>query len=84
MVEPLGLPNFNFGAWVRIVNKIEKKMIKPKNLVYRGHPIEKVGHGKRAVFRTIINEKEWSAITELEVKAAIDTWIDEGVEPSSI
>ncbi|MDF5720250.1 MAG: hypothetical protein PUP91_07145 [Rhizonema sp. PD37] len=56
-------------------------MIKPKNNVYRGHQIEKVGHGKRAVFRTTINEKEWSAITESEVKAVIDVWIDEGVEP---
>jgi hypothetical protein len=56
-------------------------MVKPKNVVYRGHPIEKVGHGKRSVFRTIINEKEWSAITESEVKTAIDVWIDEGVEP---
>ncbi|MUG91009.1 hypothetical protein F7734_00200 [Scytonema sp. UIC 10036] len=56
-------------------------MVKPKNLVYRGYSIEKVGHGKRSVFRTIINEKEWSAITESEVKAAIDVWIDEGVEP---
>ena len=56
-------------------------MIKPKNNVYRGHAIDKVGHGKRAVFRTTINEKEWSAITESEVKAVIDVWIDEGVEP---
>ncbi|WP_279239660.1 hypothetical protein [Scytonema sp. UIC 10036] len=40
-------------------------MIKPKNVVDRGHAIEKVGHGKRAVFRTIINEKEWSAITPI-------------------
>jgi hypothetical protein len=56
-------------------------MVKPKNVVYRGHPIEKVGHGKRSVFKTIINEKEWSAITESEVKTAIDVWIDEGVEP---
>lgn len=55
-------------------------MIKPKNL-YRGHAIEKVGHGKRAVFRTIIYEKEWSAVTESEVKTVIDAWIDEGIEP---
>jgi hypothetical protein len=55
-------------------------MIKPKN-VYRGHPMEKVGHGKRAVFKTTINEKEWSAVTELEVKTAIDAWIDQGIEP---
>ncbi len=56
------------------------KMIKPKKL-YRGHVIEKVGHGKRAVFQTTINEKEWSSVTELEVKTAIDVWIDEGIEP---
>ena len=56
-------------------------MILPKNNVYRGHAIEKVGHGKRAAFQTIINEKEWSTVTELEVKAAIDVWIDEGIEP---
>ncbi|MEA5571962.1 hypothetical protein [Calothrix sp. UHCC 0171] len=56
-------------------------MLKPKNNVYRGHPIERVGHGKRAVFKTTINEKEWSATTELEVKTAIDVWIDEGIEP---
>ena len=55
-------------------------MILPKNL-YRGHATEKVGHGKRAVFTTIINEKEWSAITESEVKAGVDVWIDEGIEP---
>ncbi|MEH1945325.1 MAG: hypothetical protein V7L01_34635 [Nostoc sp.] len=55
-------------------------MVKPKN-VYRGHSMEKVGHGKRAVFKTTINEKEWSSVTELEVKTAIDAWIDEGVEP---
>jgi hypothetical protein len=56
-------------------------MIKSKNNVYRGHAIEKVGHGKRAAFKTIINEKEWSTVTELEVKRAIDVWIDEGIEP---
>lgn len=55
-------------------------MIKPKNQ-YRGHVIERVGYGKRAVFRTILNEKEWSAPTESEVKAGIDTWIDQGIEP---
>jgi hypothetical protein len=55
-------------------------MVKPNNL-YRGHVIERVGHGKRAVFRTIINEKEWSAPTEREVKTGIDVWIDQGVEP---
>ncbi len=56
-------------------------MVKSKNNVYRGHAIEKVGQGKRAVFQTIINEKEWSAVTESEVKTAIDVWIDEGIEP---
>ncbi|MEB3220279.1 MAG: hypothetical protein VKN72_29150 [Nostocales cyanobacterium 94392] len=59
-------------------------MVKPKNNVYRGHPIERVGHGKRAVFQTIINEKEWSAVTEKEVKTAIDVWIDEGIEPEPL
>ncbi len=56
-------------------------MAKTKNNVYRGHAIEKVGHGKRIVFETIINEKQWSAVTEIEVKTAIDVWIDEGIEP---
>lgn len=56
-------------------------MVKSKNNVYRGHTIERVGHGKRAVFQTIINEKEWSAATEFAVKTAIDVWIDQGVEP---
>ncbi|MBD2248557.1 hypothetical protein [Nostoc sp. FACHB-888] len=56
-------------------------MVKPKN-VYRGHSMEKVGHGKRTVFKTTINEKEWSAVTELEVKTAIDAWIDQGIEPN--
>ncbi|BAZ13122.1 hypothetical protein NIES4071_49610 [Calothrix sp. NIES-4071] len=51
------------------------------NNLYRGHSIEKVGHGKRAVFQTTINEKQWSAVTETEVKRAIDAWIDEGIEP---
>ncbi|NJL63560.1 MAG: hypothetical protein HC903_19160 [Methylacidiphilales bacterium] len=56
-------------------------MIKPKNNVHRGYLIEKIGHGKRAVFKTIINEKECSTIIESELKTAIDVWIDEGVEP---
>ncbi len=56
-------------------------MVKPKNSTYRGHAIERVGHGKRAVFKTIINEKEWSAANESEVRTAIDVWIDEGIEP---
>jgi len=57
-------------------------MVKPTNL-YRGHAVEKVGHGKRAVFTTIINEKQWSALTQSEVKTGIDAWIDEGIEPQS-
>ncbi len=58
-------------------------MVKPKNQ-YRGHTIEKVGHGKRAVFQTTLNEKQWSAVTESEVKRAIDAWIDQGVEPDDL
>lgn len=50
---------------------------------YRGHSIERVGHGKKALFKTTINEKEWSALTESLVKAGIDTWIDQGVEPET-
>jgi hypothetical protein len=49
--------------------------------LYRGHVIERVGHGKRAVFRTTINEKPWSALTLSLVKAGIDAWIDAGEEP---
>jgi hypothetical protein len=49
--------------------------------LYRGHVIERVGHGKRAVFRTTINEKPWSALTLALVKAGIDAWIDAGEEP---
>jgi hypothetical protein len=56
-------------------------MVKPKNNVHRGHPIERVGHGKRAVFKTIINEKECSTVIESELKTAIDVWIDQGIEP---
>jgi hypothetical protein len=48
---------------------------------YRGHSIERLGHGKKTLFQTTINEKEWSAATEKLVKAGIDTWIDQGVEP---
>ncbi len=33
------------------------------------------------LFQTTINEKEWSAATEKLVRAGIDTWIDQGVEP---
>ncbi len=58
-------------------------MVKPKNNVYRGHVIEKIGHGKRVVYQIVLNEKEWSAVTEVEVKAAIDVWIDQGIEPES-
>jgi hypothetical protein len=49
--------------------------------LYRGHVIERVGHGKRAVFRTTINDKLWSALTLSLVKAGIDAWIDAGEEP---
>lgn len=55
-------------------------MVKQNN-TYRKHTIEKVGHGKRALFKTSINEKDFFAVTESEVKRAVDTWIDEGVEP---
>jgi hypothetical protein len=55
-------------------------MPKSKNL-YRGHSIHRVGHGKKAVFQTIIDEKEWSAATEALVKTGIDNWIDLGLEP---
>lgn len=48
---------------------------------YRGHSIERIGHGKKALFQTTINEKEWSAATENLVKVGIDTWIDQGIEP---
>jgi hypothetical protein len=48
---------------------------------YRGHSIERLGHGKKTLFQTTINEKEWSATTEKLVKAGIDVWIDQGVEP---
>ena len=56
-------------------------MAKSKSNQYRGHPIDKVGHGKKAAFQTTINEKEWSAATESLVKMGIDAWIDQGVEP---
>ena len=58
-------------------------MLKSNNL-YRRHSIEKVGHGKRAVFQTTINDKGWSAVTESEVKRAIDAWIDQGIEPDDL
>jgi hypothetical protein len=51
---------------------------------YRGHSIVRIGHGKKAVFQTTINEKEWSAATENLVKVGIDTWIDQGIEPEEI
>jgi hypothetical protein len=57
-------------------------MTKSKNL-YRGHSIERVGHGKKAVFQTVIDEKEWSAVTAAQVKTGIDDWIDRGVAPQS-
>jgi hypothetical protein len=66
-------------GWAIPTTKVVK-MVKPKSL-YRKHAIEKVGQGKKAVFKTTINEKEWSALTESEVKTSIDAWIDQGVEP---
>jgi hypothetical protein len=49
--------------------------------LYRGHTIERVGHGKKTVFKTTINEKSCSALTLTLIKADIDTWIDAGEEP---
>jgi hypothetical protein len=49
--------------------------------LYRGHTIEKSGHGKRTQFTTTINEKPYSTATLPLMKTNIDTWIDEGVEP---
>jgi hypothetical protein len=49
--------------------------------LYRGHNIERVGHGKRVTFTTEINEKPWSATTLTLAKAGVDAWIDGGVEP---
>jgi hypothetical protein len=57
-------------------------MAKSKNL-YRGYSIERVGHGKKAVFQTVIDEKEWAAVTEAQVKTGIDDWIDRGIAPQS-
>ncbi len=57
--------------------------MKKSNVVYRGHAIESVGHGKRAAFHTTINEKPHSALTLTAIKADIDKWIDEGEEPVS-
>jgi hypothetical protein len=58
-------------------------MPKAANL-YRGHTIEKVGHGKRTVFQTTINEKSYSALTLTLIKADIDAWIDGGEEPAVV
>jgi hypothetical protein len=55
--------------------------MKKSNVVYRGHAIESVGHGKRAAFHTTINDKPHSALTLTLIKADIDKWIDEGEEP---
>jgi hypothetical protein len=55
-------------------------MVKPYS-VYRKHTIKKFGIGKKVVFTTIFNAKEWSALTESEIKRAIDVWIDEGLDP---
>ncbi len=49
--------------------------------LYRGHAIERVGHGKRALFTTTINEKPCSALTLALMKSNIDAWIDAGEEP---
>jgi hypothetical protein len=49
--------------------------------LYRGHSIERLGHGKRVTFATQINEKPWSTTTLTLAKAGIDAWIDGGVEP---
>jgi hypothetical protein len=57
--------------------------MKKSNVVYRGHAIESVGHGKRAAFHTTINDKPHSALTLTLIKADIDKWIDEGEEPVS-
>ena len=51
---------------------------------YRGHTIEKAGHGKRTLFTTTINEKSWSTTTLSLAKAGIDAWIDGGEEPESL
>lgn len=56
-------------------------MFKRKNNVYRGYVITKFGHDKKVVIQTIINGKEWSTMIESDLKAAIDAWIDEGIEP---
>jgi hypothetical protein len=55
--------------------------MKNASTLYRGHNIERVGHGKRVTFTTEINEKPWSAATLTLAKAGIDAWIDAGVEP---
>jgi hypothetical protein len=55
-------------------------MIKGNNL-YRGYPITKFGRGKKVVFQTIINDRQWSSMIESDLKTAIDAWIDEGKEP---
>jgi hypothetical protein len=56
-------------------------MVQPKNNVYRGCLITKFGRGKKVVFQTIINDREWSSMIESDLKTAIDAWIDEGIEP---
>ncbi len=55
-------------------------MIK-RNNVHRGYLITKFGRGKKVVFQTIINDREWSSMIEADLKTAIDVWIDEGKEP---
>jgi hypothetical protein len=59
---------------------VRSPMIK-RNNVYRGYLITKFGRGKKVVFQTIINDREWSSIIESDLKTVIDAWIDEGKEP---
>jgi hypothetical protein len=51
-------------------------MVKLKNNIYRGYTIKKIGRGKKVVFITIINEKEWASMIESDLKKSIDAWID--------
>jgi hypothetical protein len=57
--------------------------MKKSNLIYRGHAIASIGHGKRALFHTTINDKPHEAPTLSTIKANIDRWIDAGEEPES-
>jgi hypothetical protein len=51
--------------------------------LYRGHTIDHIGHGKRALFRTTINDKPHETQTLSTIKADIDRWIDAGEAPES-